>query len=223
MDTRIGHDPPHCSPDCATRAGLFVFESAARLQHVKFTHHDKQVKSERILRNAARPKPFVSTVFEGASFSRIACFTFYRQRGGPVYLYHVLRETRLPVSIFSSIETRVAVELSCSRIVTCVRGANGGPCGVISIIDPLGAIDPFARMADRYILPVITFWFRSNGAYSPFPTRLPKFRSQAMIRLSFVSQKGGSSRNRSTPMAESEVFEHTISAEPRGRVVVSFE
>ena len=62
-----------------------------------------------------------------------------------------------------------------------------------SIIDPLGAIDPFARMVDRYILPVITFWFRSNGAYSPFPTRLPKFRSQAMIRLSFVSQKGGSS------------------------------
>jgi hypothetical protein len=30
-------------------------------------------------------------------------------------------------------------------------------------------------------------------------------------------------RKRSTPTAESEVFEHTISAEPRGRVVVSFE
>jgi len=72
----------HCSPDCATRAGLFVFESAARLQHVKFTHHDKQVKSERILRNAARPKPFVSTVFESASSLGLRALHFIAREGG---------------------------------------------------------------------------------------------------------------------------------------------
>jgi hypothetical protein len=42
----------YCSPDCVnTCRGAFCFQSAARLQHVKFPHHDKQVvKSERILR-----------------------------------------------------------------------------------------------------------------------------------------------------------------------------
>jgi hypothetical protein len=65
----------HRSPDCATRAGLFVFD-------VKFTHHDKQVKSERILRNAARPKPFVSTVFEDASSLGLRALHFIAREGG---------------------------------------------------------------------------------------------------------------------------------------------
>ena len=55
MDTRIGHDS---SNEALLLARLrdhvqrvFCFQSAARLQHVKFPHHDKQVvKSERILR-----------------------------------------------------------------------------------------------------------------------------------------------------------------------------
>ncbi|KAI9511550.1 hypothetical protein F5148DRAFT_299317 [Russula earlei] len=88
------------SPECVTRAAAFCLPDAARLlQHVKFSHHDKQVKSERILRNTARPKPFVFTAFEGC-FSRSPCLLFLRQRGGPDYLYHVLGETRLPVSFF---------------------------------------------------------------------------------------------------------------------------
>jgi hypothetical protein len=99
MDTRIGHDPLnealHARQTAQHVRGPFVFKSAARLQDVKFTHHDnKQVKSERMLGNLAQPKPFVSTVFEGGverCFSRNACFTFHRQRGGPDYLYHVPR------------------------------------------------------------------------------------------------------------------------------------
>ena len=83
MDTRIGHDSPDEALTARQRAQhvqwAFCFQSAARLEHVKFTHPDKQVKSERNLRNLARPKPFVSTVFEG--FFRIACLHFSPERG----------------------------------------------------------------------------------------------------------------------------------------------
>jgi len=69
--------PFSCSPDRATRAGLFVFRerrTAPARQILPIM--TSKVKSERILRNLARPKPFVSTAFEGvgACFSRIACF-----------------------------------------------------------------------------------------------------------------------------------------------------
>ena len=48
------------------------------------------------------------------------------------------------------------------------------------------AIDPLrARVDHNYILVSI------NGTNSPFPTTLQIFRSKAMIRPSFVSQKGG--------------------------------
>ena len=74
-----------------------------KAQAHQISPYDKQVvKSERILRNPARPEPFVSTVFEGV-FSRMAYLCLPPpdcQSGGPAYLYHVLGETQLLVSIF---------------------------------------------------------------------------------------------------------------------------
>ena len=65
-------------------------------KHVKFTRLDKQVQSEPACGNMARTKPFVSTGFEGLLPARTS-----RQTRGTVYLYHVLGETQLPVSIFT--------------------------------------------------------------------------------------------------------------------------
>lgn len=110
------------------------------------------------------------------------------------------------------------------------NGARFGTCQVQSI--RWAAIRSFARKwVDRELSPpVITFWFRSDGANRPFPTRLPflfLFSQNCHDRAVFcVTEGGGSSevRNGSTPTAGSkwEVFELTISAEPRGRVSVSF-
>ena len=66
-----------CLPDRATRAGLFVFRERRKAPARQILPiMTSKVKSECILRNLARPKPFVSTAFEGvgACFSRIACF-----------------------------------------------------------------------------------------------------------------------------------------------------
>ena len=71
-------------------------------------------------------------------------------------------------------------------------------------------------------------WFRSERFQQPVSHQAANFFSQhGHDKAVFcVTEGGGSSevRNRSTPTAGSkrEVFEHTISAEPRGRVVVSF-
>ena len=78
--------PFSCSPDRATRASLFVFRerrTAPARQILPIM--TSKVKSERILRNLARPKPFVSTAFEGVGscFSRIACpYIFIAREGG---------------------------------------------------------------------------------------------------------------------------------------------
>ena len=86
------------------------------------------------------------------------------------------------------------VELSRSRVVACVH--EGERRTIWDMIEQsirwVAAIRSFARKwADRELSPpVITFWFRSNGANSPFPTQAANyFRSMAAIRLSFVSQK----------------------------------
>jgi hypothetical protein len=65
-----------CLPDRATRAGLFVLRERRTPARQILPIMTSKVKSEWILRNLARPKPFVSTAFEGveACFSRIACF-----------------------------------------------------------------------------------------------------------------------------------------------------
>jgi hypothetical protein len=105
MDTRIGHDSSNEAlllarvREHVQRA--FCFQSAARLQHVKFPHHDKQVVgSERILRKTRRDlNPLCLPFLKAASLGLRTYIP--RQRGGSVYLYHVLRGTRLPVSMFS--------------------------------------------------------------------------------------------------------------------------
>jgi hypothetical protein len=130
MDTRIGHDPPnealHARQTAQHVRGPFVFRSAARLQHVKFTHHDKQqVKSERNLGNLAQPKPFVSTAFEGgssaSSLGMRALHLIAREGGRTIYITY-LGETRFPVSIlFLNRNESGGVELRRSRIVAFVH------------------------------------------------------------------------------------------------------
>jgi hypothetical protein len=98
--------------------GAFCFpERRKGSKHVKFTRLDKQMQSEPVCGNMARTKPFVSTVFEGLLPARTS-----RQTRGTVYLYHVLGETQLPVSIFTHTPhgTSGAVELSRSHVMACV-------------------------------------------------------------------------------------------------------
>ena len=87
------------------------------------------------------------------------------------------------------------------------------------VIEPLGGAKDSLR-AQWIIIPFRNYILVSiNGTNSPFPTTLQIFRSKAMIRPSFVSQKGVQCETVRLRCAESEVLEHTISAEPRGRVV----
>lgn len=91
--------------------GLFVFQSAARAPSTS----NLPVLTCRLL---------------------LACTS--RRTRGTVYLYHVLGETQLPVSIFTPHGTSGAVELSRSHVMACVSertSITGG--GRKTTIDPL--------------------------------------------------------------------------------------
>jgi len=141
-----------------------------------------------------------------------------RQREGPGYLYHVLGETQFPVSIFFSPWKRESGESSRVTVVLLFASGTAHHVGGGVMHRSVGLqLDPFLRgeIVD-HLFPFRNYISGSinGGANTPFPTRLQIFRSKAMIRLSFCVTEGGARvRNRSTPTAESEVFEHTISAE----------
>ncbi|KAI0305934.1 hypothetical protein B0F90DRAFT_942765 [Multifurca ochricompacta] len=78
----------------------FCFQSAARLQHGKFTHPDMQVKSERVVRTWGDLNPLCLPVSKDSSFLPSNCvLAFLARAGGTDYLDHVFGETRLPISI----------------------------------------------------------------------------------------------------------------------------
>ena len=108
----------YCSPDCVnTCRGPFVFRapqgsSTSNFPIMTSRWWDQNESSE----NPARPKPFVSTVFEDC-FSRIAYLYPPPERGVGLSISRTSVERGSPFRFFFSTETRVgAVELGCSRV-----------------------------------------------------------------------------------------------------------
>lgn len=84
----------------------------------------------------------------------------------------------------------MAVESSRSRVVACVYERAAQCTGQQYIRTVVGGT---GRWANRSIASTVDHNYilvSINGTNSPFPTTLQIFRSKAMIRPSFVSQKG---------------------------------